>query len=76
MLHSTFAAHRGESIVPTMLTLLVSGWFLAAGGAVLADRASPAKAAEPVQHTAVVCASPLTVRPDTHETITVEAQRG
>ena len=35
MLRPSFAALRGESAVPTLLTLVVSVWFLAAGAAVL-----------------------------------------
>jgi hypothetical protein len=72
-----FAALRGESAIPTVLTLLVSAWFLAAGGAILADRAPAAQAAQ-AAHVAptVVCAAPLSIVPDTHERITVEAQRG
>jgi hypothetical protein len=69
-----FSALRGESTVPTVLTLLVSAWFLAASGAILADRVTVARAAP--QAPAMVCSAPLPVVPDMHETITVEAQRG
>jgi len=71
------AALRGESAIPTVLTLLVSAWFLAAGGAILADRAPAAEAVQ-TAHAAptVVCSAPLSIVPATHERITVEAQRG
>lgn len=69
-----FSALRGESTIPTVLTLLVSGWFLAASGAILADRVAVAPAA--AQGPTMVCAAPLPIVPDMHETITVEAQRG
>jgi hypothetical protein len=68
-----FSALRGESTVPTVLTLLVSAWFLAASGAILANRVAVAPAASP--QATMVCAAPLAIVPDTHETITVEAQR-
>jgi hypothetical protein len=68
-----FPAHRGESTVPTVLTLLVSAWFLAASGAILADRVTVAPASP---QATMVCAAPLPIVPDMHETITVEAQRG
>jgi hypothetical protein len=72
-----FAALRGESAIPTVLTLLVSAWFLAAGGAILTDRAPVAQAEVPAHAAAtVVCAAPLPIGPDMHETIRVEAQRG
>lgn len=71
-----FAALRGESAIPTMLTLAVCAWFLAAGGAILADRAPGAQAAGPAPTPVVLCTAPLTVMPEMHETITVEAQRG
>lgn len=67
-----FAALRGESTIPTVLTLLVSAWFLAASGAILADRVAVVPASP---HPVLVCAAPLPVVPDMHETITVEAQR-
>ena len=67
-----FSALRGESTIPTVLTLLVSAWFLAASGAILADRVAVAPASP---HPTLVCAAPLMVVPDMHETITVEAQR-
>jgi hypothetical protein len=67
-----YAAHRGESAIPTVLTLLVSAWFLTAGGAILADRVTLAPTAP---HATLVCAAPPAVVPDMHETITVEAQR-
>jgi hypothetical protein len=68
-----FSALRGESTIPTVLTVLVSAWFLAASGAILADRVAVAPAA---QGPTMVCSTPLPVVPDMHETITVEAQRG
>ena len=68
-----FSALRGESTIPTVLTLLVSAWFLAASGAILADRVAVAPAA---QGPTMVCSAPLPIVPDMHETITVEAQRG
>jgi hypothetical protein len=68
-----FSALRGESTIPTVLTLLVSAWFLAASGAILADRVAVAPAAS---QPTMVCAAPLPIVPDMHETITVEAQRG
>ena len=67
-----YAALRGESAIPTVLTLLVSAWFFAAGGAILADRVTMS---QPPAHATMVCAAPLAVVPDMHETITVEAQR-
>jgi hypothetical protein len=67
-----YAPHRSESAIPTVLTLLVSAWFLAASGAILADRVALAPAAP---HATLVCAAPPAVVPDMHETITVEAQR-
>jgi hypothetical protein len=69
-----FSALRGESPVPTVLTLLVSAWFLAASGAILADRVAVAPATP--QAATMVCAAPLSIVPDMHETIRVEAQRG
>jgi len=71
-----FATLRGESAIPTLLTLAVCAWFLAAGGAILADRAPGAQAVRPAPAPVVVCTAPLSVMPDMHETITVEAQRG
>lgn len=68
-----FSALRGESTIPTVLTLLVCGWFLAASGAILADRVAVAPSASPSP--TLVCAAPLPIVPDMHETITVEAQR-
>ena len=73
MLRPSFQAVRGESVVPTLLTLAVSVWFLAAGAAVLADRGEvPAPAA---RAPSLACATALAM-PETHETITVEARRG
>lgn len=68
-----FQAIRGESAVPTLLTLAVSVWFLAAGAAVLADRGEAPRAA--ARGPALACATALAL-PDMHETITVEAHRG
>jgi hypothetical protein len=68
-----FPALRGESTIPTVLTLLVSAWFLAASGAILAARVAVAPAGP---QPTMVCAASLPVVPDMHETITVEAQRG
>jgi len=68
-----FSALRGESTIPTVLTVLVYAWFLAASGAILADRVAVVPASP---SPTLVCAAPLPVVPDMHETITVEAQRG
>jgi len=68
-----FHAVHGESAVPTLLTLAVSAWFLAAGAAILVDRGQARPA--PVRPTSVACATPLDL-PAMHETITVEARRG
>jgi hypothetical protein len=73
MLRPSFAALRGESAVPTLLTLVVSVWFLAAGAAVLADRGeAPARRAAA---TPVSCGTTLDVAPEARETILVEAPR-
>ena len=74
MLRPSFAALRGESAVPTLLTLVVSVWFLAAGAAVLVDRGGA-----PAAHAAaapVSCGSPLAAVPEVRQTVLVEAQRG
>lgn len=89
MLRPSFAALKGESAVPTLLTLVVSAWFLAAGAAVLVDRGqAPAAhaAATPVSCGATLAAAPeyretILVQarrpwPEAHETILVEAHRG
>jgi hypothetical protein len=73
MRRPSFDSVRGESAVPTLLTLAVSVWFLAAGAAVLADRGEAPVQAQ--RATSLACATPLAL-PDTHETITVEAHRG
>ncbi|HSN20147.1 MAG TPA: hypothetical protein VLS49_05685 [Usitatibacter sp.] len=73
MHHSKFHAARGESAVPTLLTLAVSVWFLAAGAAVLADRGESPRLA--LHAPSLACATPAVV-PDTRETITVVAHRG
>jgi hypothetical protein len=73
MLRPSFAALKGESAVPTLLTLVVSAWFLAAGAAVLVDRAqAPAVRAAATPDS---CESPLAAMPAVHETILVEARR-
>jgi hypothetical protein len=68
-----FHAFRGESAVPTLLTLAVSVWFLAAGAAVLTDRAEAPRAT--AQNASLACATPVAL-PEMHERITVEAHRG
>jgi hypothetical protein len=74
MLRPSFAALRGESAVPTLLTLVVSAWFLAAGAAVLVDRGQ-APAAAHAAASPVSCGAPLAAAPAIHETILVEARR-
>ncbi|HXS53324.1 MAG TPA: hypothetical protein VN782_12390 [Usitatibacter sp.] len=78
MLRRSIAALRGESAVPTLLTLVVSAWFLAAGVAIFADRADARPRAEPAAAQAAKgCATPsvLAEWPAMHETILVEAAR-
>jgi hypothetical protein len=73
MLGPSFTALRGESVVPTLLTLVVSVWFLAAGAAVLADRGQA-----PAAHAAatpVSCPTTLAMAPEVRETILVEGHR-
>ena len=47
MLRRSIDALRGESAVPTLLTLVVSAWFLAAGVAIFADRADARPGVQP-----------------------------
>ena len=73
MLRPSFTALRGESVVPTLLTLVVSVWFLAAGAAVLVDRGqAPAVRAAA---TPVSCGTTLAMAPEVRETILVEGHR-
>jgi hypothetical protein len=77
-----FPQYRSDSAVASGITLLVSVWFLVAGGAILSDPASPythrsEAHAAPLVHTAD--ASPMAgspISPDAHFRITVEARRG
>lgn len=66
-------AVRGESAVPTLLTLAISVWFLAAGAAVLTDRGEAPRAL--AKGPSLACATNVAL-PATHERITVEAHRG
>jgi hypothetical protein len=77
MLRRSIAALRGESAVPTLLTLVVSAWFLAAGVAIFADRADARPGARPAAGMAAKgCATPVVAEaPAVHETILVEAAR-
>ena len=78
MLRKSVAALRGESAVPTLLTLVVSAWFLAAGVAIFADRAADSRPrAEPATPpSAKGCATSVVAEePAARETIFVEARR-
>ncbi|HUJ00868.1 MAG TPA: hypothetical protein VLY46_11565 [Usitatibacter sp.] len=78
MLRRSIDALRGESAVPTLLTLVVSAWFLAAGVAIFADRAADARPrAQPATAASAkgCAASVLAERPAARETIVVEAPR-
>ncbi len=79
MLRRSIAALRGESAVPTLLTLVVSAWFLAAGVAIFADRAADARPRSQPATTAAAakgCATNvLAENPEARETILVEAPR-
>ncbi len=77
MLRRSIDALRGESAVPTLLTLVVSAWFFAAGVAIFADRADARPGARPAAVSAKGCAtSVLAEGPAMHDTILVEARRG
>jgi len=79
MLRRSLDALRGESAVPTLLTLVVSAWFLAAGVAIFTDRAADARPrAQPATaQSGKGCAtSVLAEAPAVRETILVEARRG
>ena len=60
-----------NAAVSSLVTVLVSAWFVLASGAILSDQhseANIARAKTPTEHAMVV--------PDAHFTITVEARRG
>ena len=77
MLRRSIDALRGESAVPTLLTLVVSAWFLAAGVAIFADRADARPDARPAAGMAAKgCATAIVAEaPAVRETILVEASR-
>lgn len=77
MLRRSIAALTGESAVPTLLTLVVSAWFLAAGVAIFADRADAGPRAQPAAAQAAKgCATSVVAEaPAMRETILVEARR-
>lgn len=75
MLRRSIRALKGESAVPTLLTLVVSAWFLAAGVAIFTDRAHAARPAAS-SLAAQGCNAVLAAAPDVRETILVEARRG
>ena len=81
-----FAEYPSNSSVSSVVTLLVSAWFLVAAGAILVDPVSPYTARPELRaQTATVTVAQLTPAPrfvpvvagdpDTHFTITVEAKR-
>lgn len=78
MFRRPIAALRGESAVPTLLTLVVSAWFLVAGVAIFADRADAAPRARPAAAASATgcAASVLAEGPAVRETLFVEARRG
>ena len=60
-----------NAAVSSVVTVLVSAWFLLASGAILTDQHSEAnieRAKTPTEHAQVI--------PDAHFSITVEAKRG
>ena len=77
MLRRSIDALRGESAVPTLLTLVVSAWFLAAGVAIFADRADARPDARPAAGMAAKgCATSVVAEePAVRETIFVETRR-
>ena len=76
MLRRSIAALRGESAVPTLLTLVVSAWFLAAGVAIFADRADARPGTHPATAAAKGCATALVAEaPAVREVMVVEARR-
>lgn len=78
-----FTQYPSNASVASGITMLVSVWFLVAGGAILSDPASPytqrAQAqSAPLVQTADASASagsPVAIAPEAHLTITVEAHR-
>jgi hypothetical protein len=70
MSHYEFNQLPSNSAVSSVVTVLVSAWFLLAGGAILSDQHS--------QQNVEMARTPSmasTVVPDTHFTIVVEARR-
>lgn len=63
-----------ESSVASGVTLLVSAWFLVAGGAILADPESP-YTARPVSQAQNAASIVIAESPAVRETILVEAKR-
>ena len=79
-----FAEYPSNSSVASAITMLVSVWFLVAGGAILSDPTSPytqraqapaAPAAQYAEESATPAASTVAIAPEAHLTITVEASR-
>jgi hypothetical protein len=70
MIRYEFNQLPSNSAVSSVVTVLVSAWFLLAGGAILSDQHS--------QHNVEMARTPSmasTVVPDAHFTIVVEARR-
>jgi len=62
--------YRSEAAVSSLVTVLVSAWFLLAAGAIMTDQHS-----EGTVEMAKTPSSQSVVTPDAHFTITVEARR-
>jgi hypothetical protein len=58
-----FAALPSNSSVAALVTLLVSGWFLLASGAILTDRHTPERTAEGVRLVPVVTVTAVREEP-------------
>lgn len=58
-----FAALPSNSSVAALVTMLVSGWFLLAGGAILVDRHTPERTAQDVRLVPVVTVTAVREEP-------------
>ena len=77
-----FASYPSNSAVASGVTMLVSAWFLVAGGLILTDSAGTPQApvqAAPVTQSSEEAATPVitnvAIAPEAHFTINVEAHR-